>query len=442
MMQFGDLLAPEFQQLILAQMLRDPIFTARARAILRPTYFNATVHAMICEALFAFWDTHHTLPALPSLRIAVQKQVEDAALGAHYSRVVDTLAAVPAADLDRAWLGEQLAWFAQRAEAAVAIDAAYRALRTFDVDALTTQLQTIQQIPSTFLDTGLRLRRDYPLALLEDDRMRYHLGWPVLDDCMRGGLREGEMATIMLPTKRGKSLILSNWGIRFMKMGFNVAHYSLEMYSDDVLRRYTSACADVPTNTMQDHRGKVMQTFQEFHEWTQGDVVIKDLPGGSTTVATIDAHLTMLEVTGKRHIVIVDYADLMLDQGGRVPEWQQLHANYVHLRQLAKQHRVPIITAQQTNAPGFHPKGGRLGLEHQSGSTRKGFVVDYMWAGNQDDDEYAAGVLWMESLLARHAAKHQKTYWRVFYDSGLMEPIEYIEYQTILEAAKTAQAPF
>jgi replicative DNA helicase len=434
--QIEDLLDKDFERQVLGAMLTDEAFFRKAVGILHVDYFKTGPYHDLVAILLAHWAQYRVRPTPDVLRVAFLKgKPED--VKAVYRDILDGphgLLRMMPDELDFAYIAHELVWFAQRSEAAELADTVAADRNQFDINAASTRLQEISRLVSTFTDYGVSLRKEWPAALRPSTAASFPTGWKDFDEAMRGGLREGELLSIMAPLKRGKSMSLINLGCRLLNMGFNVVHYTLEMYAQDVLLRYCSTLTGLETRRLLSDRevtpdGDVYSPRASLREYMESldtripegtDVIIKEFPARVATVDMLDGHLTLLEEEFKRPFVpVVDYGDLLL--GPKTDEWKELAEIYTQLRNLGKRHHVPVITASQTNAGGF--SADRLRAEHQSGSTRKGFVVDYLWALNQSDLDYACERFTMTPILNRNGRKDIVTYWHGHYASGRMRDI-------------------
>jgi len=430
-LRYGDLLNPVFQELLLAKLARDQDFLARARAIVQPRYFNALGHQALCEALFAFWDRHQRIPPPQAWLVAACQAGE--ALGLpplQVETIWDGLVDTPDDALPRDFLAEQAVGFAQRAEAALAVGTAYQELRGFDLGELTAELRRILELPARFLTFGLDLRRDWAAQLAWDERELFPTGLAGMDTMMRGALRAGELCSILAPKKTGKTIWLLNIAVSLMQLGFHVLYYTLEMYPKDIARRMISILTGVPTNQLpQEPTAEMIRAVDALHEYTPGQLVVKELlPGPDTTVAVVESHaLQVMQTTGVPHVIVCDYADLLAPSDRRLQEWNALYEIYQHSRALARRLGVPFITAQQTNAGGFNAP--ILSASHQSGSTKKSFVVEYLWGIEQSPEDYQLSRCTLRLLDSRHARKHGVVHYFVKYDTGQIQEVDAARYQ-------------
>lgn len=431
-LQFTDFLDPIFQELILALMVSKKDFLAQARAIVKPKYFSSSVYKHICEALFEYWDEFYEVPNEQSLSIAVSKIPEEQpSTREAYVEATKALFRYSEDDLDHSFLESELVEFCQRAEAAFAIGSAYNDLKFFDIPKLSKDMQRIEMLPSYVTDLGTDVVEEWRDVFQLDTRKAFATGFKTFDRSLRGGMKEGELICFIAPLKRGKSLILLNFGKALFLMGNLVCHYTLEMYKEDVLRRYLASLTQNPVNQIEEYGKDLINKFDSIPNYSGGDVIIKEYPAKTATVAMIDGHMNMIKaVKGRSPIPVIDYADLLVGDSKK-EEWKELSEIYVQLRNLGRKHGVPVITASQTNAGGFNAE--KIDATHQSGSTRKGFAVDAMLSIEQNDADYALNRFRMVSFLNRNERKDIQSYWKAKYDCSFIEEVNEEEYNAMCD---------
>lgn len=204
---FDDFFDPVFSDLLLMAMVRDQTFCGRARGILKPGYFSGEIYQVLCRSLFAYWDAAKKLPTPDELAILVASAAvaseQRAAWGRKARDLYDVDEVSPDA-INTKFLGEQLAAFAQRAEAAMAIAAAYQDLRRFDIDSVALALRRIQQIPQAFNDLGIDVLSEWRRFRQSDEAESFATGFAGVDRAMRGGMRAGEL--VFSPRRIASSL--------------------------------------------------------------------------------------------------------------------------------------------------------------------------------------------------------------------------------------------
>ncbi len=431
---FEDFFDPVFSDLLLMAMVRDRPFCARARGIVQPGYFNGEVYRALCTALFTYWDKTKRPPTADELAVVVAAMApaaEQRSVWARKARDLYDTDEVSPESINTAFLGEQLAAFAQRAEAAMAVAAAYHELRTFDIDATARALRRIQEIPRAFDDLGIDLRADWRRFLLTEETDTFPTGLVGIDRPMRGGMRPGELVVFAAAKKTGKTMMLMNIASRLALMGNLVAYITLELYDIDGLQRFLAILTGKPTNQLREYVPSIEAVMTALDRTTEGRLIIKEFPGKSITVEGLDAYLGLIRAEealaaaqarrpARPVVPVVDYADLLKGPEG-LAEWQEPVEIYTALRALGREHGVPVVSASQINAPGFGKRD--LGAQHLSASSRKAFVVDYMFYMEQTSDDYEADRLVMVPKENRNERRDLTSYWRTQYDCARLQEI-------------------
>jgi len=217
------------------------------------------------------------------------------------------------------------------------------------------------------------------------------------------------------------SAVLLNISRALMQMGHSVLFYTLEMYELDVLRRMVASISRRPTNQLEDHLHSIQEVMEELEVYTSANILVREYPGYKLTLEQLDAHLLMAEAAYGKIVPVIDYMALLRHTGGSGELWRDLPELAVGLRNIARKHRVPIITAHQASLDGFSTK--KLGAEHQAGAKQIGAVVEYMWSIDQDGDDYAANRFTMTPFLNRHERKDRITYWQADYTCSRIQEI-------------------
>lgn len=408
--QLTDFFDPSFQHLILARLLRDDQFLARARSILKPHYFASESLSQLCDAIFEYFDAYDKRPSEETITVAFASKVDGDTLRAEYRDLLTRLYAIQPEDLDPTFIDDEFLWFCQRAEAAECVIAASRNIRDFDIEQLNEKLEKILQIPAQFTNVGTDFKKDWHRLLLPDTRKVFQTGLAGLDQALSGGIREGELMAFMAETGVGKSIICGNVALGLAVMGHIPCIYSLEMVEEQYYRRLAAAFAGVPANSIIDYPDEIREAMEQLSIFSPGTVLTKWMPGFETKIADIEAHMNMVKGKyGQYPIPIVDYVDLLHYR--EKDEWLGVSKNYVRLRNLGVKYGVPTITVTQSNT--FNAE--ELGLEHQAGSKRKSHHTDALIAVNQSKLDYACNRFLMIPIKNRNERKDLVSYWSINY---------------------------
>ncbi len=170
------------------------------------------------------------------------------------------------------------------------------------------------------------------------------------------GFRGGDLIVLAARPGVGKTSFALNMAVNSAKMGTNVAFFSLEMSSLQIVQRIISSEARVELSKMRSGRlqdADLMQISNTSNTLSSLSLAIDDTPGLSILEARAKARrqLRNLKGRGERGMIIVDYLQLMTPSvqrrdGNRAVEVGEISRG---LKILAKELDVPVIALSQLN---------------------------------------------------------------------------------------------
>lgn len=199
-------------------------------------------------------------------------------------------------------------------------------------------------------------------------------GWDMIDGLCHGGLGRGELGVVIAPTGAGKSMVLSHLGAQAVLEGRTVVHYTLELADTVVATRYDSCITGVPLSDVRSFKEQILEKISDI----EGELIVKEYPTKSASVATLKNHLEKVQRSGKNiDMVIVDYGDLLRPKRNYKERRTELETIYEELRGLAQEFDCPLWTASQTNRSGLNAEV--ITMESISEAFNKCFVADFIF---------------------------------------------------------------
>lgn len=249
-----------------------------------------------------------------------------------------------------------------------------------------------------FNETKERLQR------LRDKSNLVPTGWRDIDHHLFGGVGRGELSVFCGSSGVGKSVVLMNQAVNFMKQGLNGIYFTLELSADLCAKRIDSLITGISTKEVLKRINDVDLTLKMI-EKTSGKLRIIELPA-QITIAQLKVCIKELEILTNRALdfIIVDYLDLMLPAGVKISVSDQfMKDKYVseELRNLAKEHNSVLVTASQLNRQAH--ESNDLGHEHISGGISKINTSDNVFAISASASEKARGELKIKFLKTRNS---------------------------------------
>lgn len=192
-----------------------------------------------------------------------------------------------------------------------------------------------------------------------------------------GRFSRTDFVAFAAPPKRGKTWWLMKLGSTAAKAGLNVLHISLEMYEDQVIRRfwqqftgtsrygedavnarfeagpagrYTVSSPTVPTPKVDTDPASIENMQRQMRMYYGGRLEIRCWPTGTLTVPMLERELKDMAVYENfvPDVIVIDYADIMRSTNPRLDERDRLNDIWSSLRGLAQAREVLIATASQT----------------------------------------------------------------------------------------------
>jgi len=177
-----------------------------------------------------------------------------------------------------------------------------------------------------------------------------HTGFPTFD-VLTGGLKPGELVVVMSGSSEGKSTYLLNVATHTqLNLNKNVLFVSLELPKSQLERRYDSLVSGLICNKLRDgtldlgEEQIYKQALAKIHG-AQGTLYIIDRPIMSPQM--VASKIIELESKIKFDLIVVDYLSLMQADKPTGVGWQDISNVALALRALARNLKVPLLTAMQ-----------------------------------------------------------------------------------------------
>ena len=279
----------------------------------------------------------------------------------------------------------------------------YGAIENHIREALTVSRQIdVGQI--YFKDIPERLRRLYERPDREVDLFKTMVS--SLNRAVDGGLQRKEIAMVVAPPGVGKSLFLANQCVQSLMENRKVLYISLEMSEDRVAQRLDSIASLIPQRKMKTDPTslvKVKERLNVFKEkFSEGELVIKELPCGSTSVHGIRALLSILRNHERFEpdVIIVDYIGLLKASDKGMAKYEAMEQIVSELRGIAQEYNCVVWTATQTNRQG---RNVRLITDSELGDSYGQIrPVDLAVSLNQTREEYEEGTMRLYAMKVRN----------------------------------------
>ena len=425
-MEDGYKFNSQFQEKILALLVRDHSFLLCYREVVKPYFFENPVHVDIARIITNYYDRYQGIATFETTLTLIDDYLEQRGkrskdpedLRRLYYKTLDNIYGMDFTDTE--YVKDRAVQFAKHQAIKDAILKSVDLLGEDKFEEILEVVHKAQQVGENADNLGLiyfeNIAERLNSSQIELAEGILGTGSRDLDDAIGGGLGSKELGFIIAPPNVGKTLRLINIGTAGLWQRKTVIHYTLEMSETRVASRYDACLSGRPISELSEVPGKLEEQLKKIEKQSGGKLVIKEFPTGTASINDIKSHLTMLKnIKGLTPgLVIVDYADLMRPTSTYNEKRHELSNINVGIRSLAKEMKIPLWTASQTNRGSLDKK--IITIADFAEDFSKAAVADIVVALCQTQEEYDEGLLREFVAKSRNSKKFQVLNKKVDYD--------------------------
>jgi replicative DNA helicase len=387
-------------------------FFTQISPLVKSDYFEYPAHAKIYDSILTHYNEYLMIPTDDFIIEDIRKEIGDRGKISDYVDELESINTIdPESVENKEYILDLIEDFAKKEALKGAIKDSiihlknenYGAIEGNIREALTVSRQ-VDVGQNYFADVADRFKRLYEMP--EKDRDIFKSMISTLNGAIEGGLQRKEIAMVVAPPGVGKSLFLANQCVQSLMENRKVLYISLEMSEDRVAQRLDSISTITSQSRMKSdptYLPEVKRRLNVFKEkFSKGELVIKELPCGSTTVHGIRALLSILRNHEKFEpdVIIVDYIGLLKYSDKGAAKYEAMEQIVSDLRGIAQEHNCVVWTATQTNRQG---RNVRLITDSELGDSY-GQVrpVDLAVSLNQTREEYEDGKMRLYAMKVRN----------------------------------------
>ncbi|HUU91798.1 MAG TPA: DnaB-like helicase C-terminal domain-containing protein [Phycisphaerae bacterium] len=326
------------------------------RAAVSAPEFYRPAHQEIFAALCEMEDQGKPIE-LPSLRghlsdrleavggieylVALVEGVPDYASGAYYAGVVRDKARLRQLIVAGTEIVSEA--FAAGVESDAVIELAERRVYELAAGREDGGTMTAAAAAQAVLDRSERIGRGEEPAGLET-------GFPSIDYRSGGGFRPGQLIVVAASTSRGKTALVTDFGIHVAAQGGSVRIFSLEMSCEEMGQRILQAMAQVNglkialgKTFSEDEAQRLSETMTALKAWGKR-VVIHERPMGIHEIAG-EVRRAAIQNRRPLDLVVIDYLQITPADGRSLRE--EINTVTRGAKMLAKDTGIPILLLSQ-----------------------------------------------------------------------------------------------
>ena len=359
---------PGFQIKVISSLLTHKEFLLNIHDVLSDEYFDSQSQKWIIKQILDYFQKYHTCPSMDVLKVELKK-IDNEVLQVSIKEQLRE--AYKSSDEDLKYVEEEFSNFCKNQQLKKALLTSVDFLNAGDYDSIRTIVDNALKAGQD-KNIGHEYNKDVESRYREDHRTVIPTPWESINDLLQGGLGNGDFGLIFGNPGGGKSWSLVALGGFAVKLGYNVLHYTLELGSDYVGRRYDAFFTEIGVQNITGHKNKVEETVNKL----PGNLIIKEYPTGKASISTIEAHIKKcIDLDFKPDLIIIDYVDLLRSKRNNRERKDEIDDIYISTKGLARELNLPIWSVSQVNRAGA--KDDIIEGDKAAGSYDKIMITDF-----------------------------------------------------------------
>lgn len=262
----------------------------------------------------------------------------------------------------------------------------------------------------------LFLKRDFEQIVELMDSFQYSViptGFAQLDAINSGGLGRGELGIILALSGTGKTMVMINLAINYLKQGYNVKFFALEELENRMMLRTLQTLfhqnrSDIIPNNIANKELLERIGITLAEQEGLGELVFSQYPPQTATVSMLeqDIHDANRELEKPIDVIITDYPDLIKNTQATNNQSVDDGFMYEEMRRIGQQFNAISWTASQMNRTAYSAEV--RGIEHIEGGARKRNASELVMAVNQTPEEYDEGYMRLFIDKCRNSSQKER----------------------------------
>ena len=358
---------PGFQIKVLSSLLTHKGFLLNIHDVLSEDYFDNSAHKWVVREILKYYQKYHTTPTMEVLKVELKK-IDNEVMQLSIKEQLKE--AYKASDEDLKYIEEEFSNFCKNQQLKKALLSSVDLLNAGDYDSIRHLVDNALKSGQD-KNIGHEYEKDTESRYREEHRVAIATPWDKFNDLLQGGLGGGDFGLIFGNPGGGKSWSLIALGGHAVKMGYNVVHYTLELGSDYVGRRYDAFFTGCDVGKITKHKARVEEVIAEL----PGKLIIKEYSPGKATISTLESHIKKcIDLEFKPDLIIIDYVDLLRSKRNSRERKDEIDDIYLSTKGLARELNLPIWSVSQVNRAGA--KDDIIEGDKAAGSYDKIMVTD------------------------------------------------------------------
>ena len=334
-----------FQIKVISSLLTYKEFLLNIHDVLSDEYFEIQSHKWIIKEILKYYDKYHCPPTMEVLKVELKK-IDNEVLQLSIKEQLKE--AYKTSDEDLKYVQGEFSNFCKNQQLKKALLNSVDLLNAGDYDSIRHLIDNALKSGQD-KNIGHEYNKDTESRYREEHRTPIATPWEMFNDLLQGGLGGGDFGLIFGNPGGGKSWTLIALGGWAVKMGYNVLHYTLELGSDYVGRRYDAFFTGIDVGKISNFKDDVEKEI----DMLPGNLIIKEYSPGKATISTLESHIKKcIDLDFKPDLIIIDYVDLLRSKRTNRERTDEIDDIYVSTKGLARELNLPIWSVSQVNRAG------------------------------------------------------------------------------------------
>jgi|GEM_PF-2887071 len=381
----------EFQEKIISSILTDASYAKKVLPILKYNYLDSDSLQWVLKLINGYYEKYKNIPNISFLANELNKEENEQFKTQVKKSILSIKEYYTAPDLQ--YIKDDTLKFCVNANMTLALWKSADLLEEKKFEEIFNIIGKAM-VAGNINDDDVDYKEDIHNRYKEDKLSSIPTRWKHVNDKIKGGLPSGSLTMFIGASGRGKSWLLCDIGQYASMNGYRVAHYTLELSTDYVGRRY-----DIITTTLEDSEIEAIMRLPDEDEnkiqfintiqSIKGNIDLTYYSPGQATIAMIRSNIeTKIQKNIKPNIVILDYPDLLTSNGEAV----NLDAIYKGCKAIATDYDIPVVIVTQSNREGM--KSDVIKEYHVKEHIGKIDICDIVFSWNRNEEEEEVGRLW------------------------------------------------
>lgn len=380
----------EKQKLLLSALIANRDLMALCGAIIKPSYFDATLKKSV-KFTKEYFEKYKDVPRAEVVR-------------AETGLILESIGEISRAEVK--FIADEVEQFCRNRAMTEAILAGPELIQKGDFGKI---LDTLKSAISVGLqrDLGIDYFKNPHERLIHtlETQAKISTGWPELDALLGGGVGRQELIMFAANSGGGKSMTMLNLAKNFLAQGLNGIYISLEMSEGVVSKRLDSMITRIGQDNLLKQMTEVAAKIEKASE-KMGKFKIKRFPENRTNINHIRSYISQIEQDDGfvPDFIVVDYLDIMGTTHNIALDNLFVKDKFVteEVRSLGYDFDCIMVSASQLGRNAID--ADKLNQAHIQGGISKINTSDYTVAVKQDDLMRSQGEIYFEILKSRNSA--------------------------------------